>query len=71
MWKLWKSPLETRVRLLEAQAKAQDLEIEKLYSFVRSQAGRVDRKKALMDQANGIDLLSPEAIVRAAAGRHG
>lgn len=50
MWKLWKtseSELESRVRVLEANDKAQTLEIDKLFTYVRSNLGRRDRLKAL------------------------
>ena len=81
MWKLWKTrafateEIEIRLRALEAEVKAQNLEIDKLYNYVRSSAGRIDRKKALMDNAAGVDsqapLLSEDRILQMARGRHG
>lgn len=81
MWKLWKKTtfapeeIEIRVRALEAEVKAQNLEIDKLYNYVRSSAGRIDKKKALMERANGVestaDLLSENQILSMARGRNG
>lgn len=81
MWKLWKTTpvsteeIEIRVRALEAEVKAQNLEIDKLYNYVRSSAGRIDRKKALMDRTAGVestvDVLSENQILSMARGRNG
>jgi hypothetical protein len=71
MWKLWKThrsetaDLELRVRALEAGMKAQDLEIDSLHTYVKSQLGRVDRKKALMEKPASATLTREEIVRRA------
>lgn len=74
MWKLWKTrqdpAVEERLRMIEAEVKALNLEQDKLFTYVRSQMGRFDKKTALNKEADSATL-TPEEILRRAPRRFG